>query len=225
MRDFPWGLEAWRRNGVSCWNQKRIWHKLSVHARAPVPNFSAFFIFSSLVLPVRDLPVKNSLIGRGHCSLSQQLSSWLEVGLCAHCPSPFEILCRSNTHLHSLWVCMCIRPVMSGKFFFPGDIHHLIISPSPHPHRPLSCEGRYMIKTSSLGPRTLMFFTLCILSICGSYPIHHKKMPLWCGLNEVLLCGYNSIPLGVIVLLCCFSRIIELDFFPPRPMTYLVSCS
>lgn len=96
-----------------------------------------------------------------------------------HAPFLHLRSCPCLMHAFTAFVSLYVhQPCQSGKSCFPGDIHQLIISPSPHPHRSLSCEGRYMIKTSSLGLKTLKFFTLCILSICGLTPVYHKKMPL-----------------------------------------------
>jgi hypothetical protein len=62
----------------------------------------------------------------------------------------------------------------------------------------------------------------CTLSSCGPLliPIYCEKC-LWRGLSDSMIYGYSSMPLGVILLLCSFSRIIVLCF-PMCPMIYQI---
>lgn len=67
---------------------------------------------------------------------------------------------------------------------------------------------------------TLRAIAQCTLPVLLS--IHCKKKLLWWGLHSVIIYKYSNMPLGVIWLLCSFSRIIVLAF-PLGPTTYVVS--
>lgn len=62
---------------------------------------------------------------------------------------PVQVLCVLS---QSLWIDICISPLVSGRYCFPGDIDSppltFGIFPPPPLHRSLSLEGRGLIKTS-----------------------------------------------------------------------------
>lgn len=65
---------------------------------------------------------------------------------------PVQVLCMLP---QSLWVHMCISPIVSRKHYFLGVIHYFIIFLPPIPHRSLNPEGTHLIKLSHLGLITL----------------------------------------------------------------------
>lgn len=65
-----------------------------------------------------------------------------------------------------------------------------------------------MIKTFNLGlstPKCLSLFECCLVVDLCVY--NHSKKPLWCGLSKALIYGYSHVPLGVVLLLCSYSRV------------------
>lgn len=70
--------------------------------------------------------------------------------------------------------------------------------------------------------KALKSFIPCMSSSFGSLWFYLKKKLCWCVLNDILIDGYNNKSLGVISMLCFFSRVIIVAS-PLKPMTYLTT--
>lgn len=130
----------------------------------------------------------------------------------------------------SLWVCMYIRPVVSGRYCLNcllGIIHYLWLLKS-------FCFLFHIDFWALSGgfDEDILFWTKCSkvshslhivqLWVFMLVPIYCKKELLWWELRKTLICGHGSLSLGVISLPYSFSRITVVGF-PLGPMTYLVS--
>ena len=69
--------------------------------------------------------------------------------------------------------------------------------------------------------KTPKFFIIFMLFNFWFSCFYCKKEPLWCRLNDVLVYGYNSKSLRVVLTLCLFSRVLVDS--PQRPMTYPIT--
>ena len=98
-------------------------------------------------------------------------------------------------------------PCLALVIFLPP----LWIAPEP-------CVGRSLIKT-------FLFSTEYYnVSLSTHFPVvnsHLLQEAYFVGLSDALIYGYNHMSLGIILLMCLFSRVIVVRF-PLGPMTYLV---
>lgn len=115
-------------------------------------------------------------------------------------------LYRSHACCHNFWVQMCITSVVSGGCCIFGVIYHLWLLKSFYllfHIESLSLEGRSVIKTSHLelhDPKSLILHIVqSWVSLLSAF--HCKELQCW-GFSNALICGYSSMSLGVMLLLC-----------------------
>lgn len=117
---------------------------------------------------------------------------------------------------------MYISPIVSRKtLFLDVFISHFLFHRAPR-----GWIGRNVKNTSNLGPGASESLTFCTLSSCVSMlaATYCEKNILWCGFCDPLTYGYNSLSLGVVLLLCFCSRVVD-AVAPLEPKAFLASGS
>ena len=82
------------------------------------------------------------------------------------------------------------------------------------PQGSLNLERKGLMKVSHLGLCFKVFHSLIVHLWVSVISIYYKKQLLWWGLNNILICEYSNMSLGVILLLCSFCRIIVFPLGP-----------
>lgn len=137
--------------------------------------------------------------------------------MCVHFPFSMQIYGLVGTYAGLVHAVTVSVSCVSKCCCFLGVIYHfwLLYFQPPLLHTPLILEWRGLIKTSRLGSKyskvsPSMQFVHLWVSVLNNACC--KKTLFWWGFSNDLIYGYSDTPLGVVSLLCTFSRIIVVDF-------------
>lgn len=118
-------------------------------------------------------------------------------------------LCGLLSALHQ-FICTVLLCVCKKTVSTTSDSYNLLF---PLQQKSLSHEGRGMVKTSYSATYSKVSHSLKTVHLWVSVLIDIYCMKLrWWGLSNTLICECNSISLGVILLLCSFSKIQVVGF-------------
>lgn len=126
-------LNAWDHKQVINWNiYYRTMHDLDLALKSYIPSET---LMEKSYIPSQTLLEKTKFSFASRCQ--SWIDSWLGMWACLCFPpsmvelwlEPVQVLCMLPT---SLWVLMCVIPVMSGEYCFPDVFHHLWLLQSFH---------------------------------------------------------------------------------------------
>lgn len=176
---------VWQSSAPGHGDWPGVIHPVTFHRRKQVPSTKTFLVEGGASCPV-------------HLGFFFFWLVWTCVGL-------------MGTVTKSLHIHICISCVWSTLF---SESHSPPVALTsflpPLLHRPLNLES---MKTYYLGLWTSKSFTLCTLFICVFLfiTIYYNKFPWW-GLSDTLIYRCSNMSLGVISLVCPFTRIIVVSF-------------